>query len=83
MNATSMLNCAVIIIIIIICEINGDNLNSIRHEASKHFRNKNREYLKDKINELATSSKNKNIRGLHRDINKFKGGYHYRNNLIK
>jgi hypothetical protein len=25
-----------------------------------HFRNKKREYLKDKINELATNSKNKN-----------------------
>jgi hypothetical protein len=34
-------------------EINGDNLNNIRHETSRHFRNKKREYLKDKINELA------------------------------
>jgi hypothetical protein len=33
--------------------IYGDNLNNIRCEASRHFRNKNREYLKDKINELA------------------------------
>jgi hypothetical protein len=33
-------------------EINGDNLNNIRHEASRYFRNKKREYLKDKINEL-------------------------------
>jgi hypothetical protein len=31
---------------------NGDNLNNIRREASKHFRNKNKEYLKAKINEL-------------------------------
>jgi hypothetical protein len=43
-------------------EINGDNLNNIRREASRHFRNKKREYLKDKINELAMNSKNKNIR---------------------
>jgi hypothetical protein len=50
-------------------EIKGDNLNDIRHEASKHFRNKQREYLKDKINELATNSKNKNIRDLYRGIN--------------
>jgi hypothetical protein len=42
-------------------EINGDNLNNVRREASRHFRNKKREYLKDKINELATDSKNKNI----------------------
>jgi hypothetical protein len=33
-------------------EINGANLNNIRREASKHFGNKKREYLKDKINEL-------------------------------
>jgi hypothetical protein len=44
-------------------EINGDNLNSVRREASRYFRNKKREYLKDKINELATNSKKKNIRG--------------------
>jgi hypothetical protein len=36
----------------------------VRREASRHFRNKKREYLKDKINELATNSKNKNIRDL-------------------
>jgi uncharacterized protein YaaR (DUF327 family) len=42
-------------------EINGDNLNNVRCEASRHFRNKKKEYLKDKINELATNSKNKSI----------------------
>jgi hypothetical protein len=31
-------------------EINGDNLNNILCEASRHFRNKKGEYLKDKIN---------------------------------
>jgi hypothetical protein len=40
-------------------EINGDNLNIVRREASRYFRNKRREYLEDKINELATNSKNK------------------------
>jgi hypothetical protein len=45
-------------------EINGDNLNNVRHEASRHFRNKQMDYLKDKMNELATNSKNKNIRHL-------------------
>jgi hypothetical protein len=49
--------------------INGDNLNNVGHETSRHFRNKKREYLKDKINELATNSKNKNIRDLYRGIN--------------
>jgi uncharacterized protein YaaR (DUF327 family) len=50
-------------------ETNGDNLNNVRREASRHFRNNKREYLKDKINELATSSKNTNIRDLYRGIN--------------
>jgi hypothetical protein len=34
-----------------------------------------REYLKNKINELETSSKNMNIRDLYRGINEFKKGY--------
>jgi hypothetical protein len=64
-------------------EVNGDNLNNVRHEASRHFRNKNKEYLKNKINELTTNSKNKNIRDLYREINEFKRGYQPRNNLVK
>jgi hypothetical protein len=46
-------------------EINGDNLNNVRRESSRYFRNKKIEYVKDKINELATKSKNKNIRDLY------------------
>jgi hypothetical protein len=49
-------------------EINGDNLNNVRREASRHFRNKKRECLKDRINELAMNSKNMNIRDLYRGI---------------
>jgi hypothetical protein len=48
-----------------------------------HFRNKKREYLKGKINELATNSKNKNIRDLCRGINEFKRGYQPRRNYVK
>jgi hypothetical protein len=44
----------------------------VGHEASRYFWNKRREYLRDKINELATNSKNKNIRDLYRRINEFK-----------
>jgi hypothetical protein len=36
-------------------KINGDNLNNVRREASRHFRNKKREYL---------NSKNKTVRHL-------------------
>jgi hypothetical protein len=54
---------------------NGYKLNNIRREVCRHFRNKMREYLKDKINDLATNSKNKNFTDLYRGINQFKKGY--------
>jgi hypothetical protein len=53
-------------------KINMGHLNTVRGEARRHFRNKMREYLKDKIDELATNSKNKNTRDLYRGINEFK-----------
>jgi len=31
---------------------NEDNLNNVRHAAGRHFRNKKKEYLKPKIDEL-------------------------------
>jgi hypothetical protein len=62
--------------------VNEANLRNVRREASRHFRNKKREYLKDKINELESKSKNKNIRYLYRGINEFKKGYQPRTNLV-
>jgi hypothetical protein len=62
--------------------VNEDNLSNVRREASRNFRNKKREYLKDKINELESNSKNKNIRDLYRGRNEFKKGYQPRTNLI-
>jgi hypothetical protein len=64
-------------------EINGDNLNNVRHEASRHFRDKKKEYVKDKINEPAMNSKNNNIRDLYRGISEFTRHYHPRNNLVE
>jgi hypothetical protein len=64
-------------------KINGDNLNKRRHETTRHFRNKKREYMKDKINELATNCKNMNIRDVYRGINEFKKGYQLRSNLAR
>jgi hypothetical protein len=64
-------------------EANEDNLSDVRQEAIRHFRNKEREYLKDKINELESNSKNKNIRDLYRGTNEFKKGYQPRTNLVK
>ncbi|PNF19991.1 hypothetical protein B7P43_G08653 [Cryptotermes secundus] len=55
-------------------EFSGDNQNNIKRETSRHFRNNRREYLKDKIDELAMNSKNKKIRDLYRGINDFKRG---------
>jgi hypothetical protein len=49
--------------------INVDNLNNISREARRHFRNKKRDYLKEKINELATNSKKKYLRDLYTGIN--------------
>jgi hypothetical protein len=40
-------------------QINGDNLQNLRHETTRIFRKKEREYVKDKINELETNNKNK------------------------
>ena len=48
---------------------NIDNLNNIRREASRHFRNKKKEYPKAKINELETHTKTKNIRVSYWGIN--------------
>jgi hypothetical protein len=36
---------------------NIDNLNNVRREAGRHFRNKKKEYLKVKVNELETNGK--------------------------
>jgi predicted CopG family antitoxin len=64
-------------------QIKGDNLNNVRHETRRHFRNKKRKYLKNEINELPMNSKNKNIRDLYRGINYFKRGYQPRSKLVK
>jgi hypothetical protein len=64
-------------------QINRDNLQNLRHDTSRIFRNKKREYLKGKINEVETNNKNKNIRDLYRGINEFKKGYQPRINIIK
>jgi hypothetical protein len=54
---------------------NVDNLNSVRLEVSRHFRNKKKAYMRDKIEERETNSKIKNIRDLYRGISDFKKGY--------
>jgi hypothetical protein len=63
--------------------VKEDNLRNVRREASRQFRNKKREYLKDKINEIELNSKNKNIRDLYRGLTEFKKGYQPKTNLVK
>jgi hypothetical protein len=62
---------------------NEDNLRNVRREASRHFRNKKREYLKGKMSDIELNSKNNNIRDLYRGITEFKKGYHPKANLVK
>jgi hypothetical protein len=63
--------------------VNEDNLRNVRREASRHFRNNKREYLKDKITEIELKSKNKNIRDMYKDITEFKKGYQPKTNLVR
>jgi hypothetical protein len=61
-------------------EINGDNLNNMTCETNRHFRGKKEEVSGRQINELATNSKNTNIRDLYTGINEFKRGHQPRCN---
>jgi len=65
------------------CQINVDNQNSIRSDASRHFRNKKKEYLKYKIEELETNSKIKIIKNLYRGISDAKKSYQPRTDIVK
>ena len=62
---------------------NVDNLSRVRCGASRHYRNKKKEYFKAKIDELETDNKIKNIRDLYRGISDFKKGYQPRTNIVK
>jgi len=62
---------------------NVDNLNSARREASRHFRNEKKAYLKAKIEEHETNSKIQNIMNLYRGISDFKKGYQLSANIVK
>jgi hypothetical protein len=52
---------------VVLPERKADNLT-----ASRYFRRKKREYMKDEINHLAMNSMSKNFRDLYRGINEFK-----------
>ena len=54
---------------------NVDNVNNVSRVACGHFRNKQKQYLKAKVDELETNSKIKNMSDLYRGNNDFKKGY--------
>jgi hypothetical protein len=62
---------------------NVRNLNYLRCDDSRHFRNKKKAYLKAKIEEPETKRKNKNIRDIYRGINDFEKGYQSRTNIAR
>jgi len=62
---------------------NADNLNNVRREANRQFRNEKKEYLKAKIEQLETNSKIESIRDLHGPMNNFKKGYQPGPNKVK
>jgi hypothetical protein len=64
-------------------EINGDNLKIVKREASRYFRNEKKEYLADKIYEIATNSKGRNNRDLYSGINEFKRVSQPRSNSLE
>jgi hypothetical protein len=64
-------------------EVNKNDLSSVRREGSGHSRNNKREYLKDKINEFESNSKNKKTRDLYRGIDELKKGYQPRTNVVR
>jgi len=59
-----------------------DNLNHLRHEDSRRFRNKKKECLKTKIDVLVTNSKVKNTRDLYRGITDLKKVYQPRTKIV-
>jgi hypothetical protein len=61
--------------------MNVDNMENVRCEASRTFGTNNKEYLKDKINELETNSLDKHTRDLYRGTY-VKKGYQPGSNLV-
>ena len=56
-----------------------ENENNVRGEASRHTRNKTKEFLKAKIVEIETNIQIKNIRDLYKGIK----NYHPTTNIVK
>jgi hypothetical protein len=62
---------------------NVDNLHDVRNAASIHFRNKKKEFMKAKIDELEANRKITNVRYFYGGINDFQKGIQPRTNTMK
>jgi hypothetical protein len=56
------------LLLLLLLQQQQHNPQNIRCETGRTFKNKEREYLKDKISELGTNNKNENITDLYRGI---------------
>ena len=61
---------------------NVNNLNDVRRDVNRYFRNKKKAYLKAKIEEIDTNSRIQNIKDLYRGISEFKKGDQTRTNRV-
>ena len=58
-------------------------VESSMRDASRHFRNKKKAYLKAKIEELETNSKVNNVRDLYKGVSDFTKGYQPRTIIVE
>jgi succinate dehydrogenase/fumarate reductase flavoprotein subunit len=64
-------------------EVNECNLSDVRRENSGGFKSKKLEHLKNKINELESNGKNKNIAEMYKGIKEFKKCYQPRTKWVR
>ena len=64
-------------------EVNLEQLGSIRREITRLLKNKKREYLREKINDLEMNAKNRNIRELYQGIRVERKGFQARSNVFR
>ena len=64
-------------------QVNRDNYHNQRCGTSPPLRNKKRDYLKGKLSEVETNSKDRSSRDLYKDIRNFKKGYQAKVYIVK
>ena len=64
-------------------EANTNNYKNAKRNATRGFRNKKREYLTQKIQEIEENGKTNNIRDLYKGVNSLRKGYQPRLDVIR